>query len=179
MSKVIMGFSFDSEEEYFIAKKELEYINKLQDSITTNNPEYLLEIYNKIIRDGIFKTPIGMEYLRSIQLKLYEGKQIDNDRIQNIPAIVYKKTINSPKEAVHASDHKKNTPKGSKYKDLYIKMLIVNVALVIIIGIMFTISHNAEKFDEDYYRESIENEYIRWEQSLQERESALNGQENN
>lgn len=180
MSKVIMGFSFETEEEYALAKKELEYIGKIDEGVKTNNPEHLLEIYNKIIQDGIFKTPVGMEYLRNIQLRLSKNSQIDNSQIQNIPAIVYKKDVRLPQKQNHIDSNKNDKKRnGNKYKDYYIRMIIVNITLVIIIAIMFIISHNSKKFDEDYYRESIENEYISWEKSLQERESVLNESENN
>lgn len=169
MSKVFMGFEFQNEEEYITAKKELEYINKINGNIKTAKPEQLLEIYNKIVNDKMFRTPVGMEYLRNIQISLVKNKQIDKNMIQSIPAIVYNSGIKSVKE----------DKRFIKYKDLYTKMIIVNVALVLIIIVMFVISHNSKKFDEDYYRESIENEYIDWEQSIKERESIVKEKENN
>lgn len=185
MSKVIMGFEFQNEEEYITAKKELEYINKINENIKTAKPEQLLEIYNKIVNDKMFRTPVGMEYLRNIQLSLVKNKQIDKSRIQSIPAIVYNDEGDSKKSSVKTivnnSDSKslKENKKYIKYKDLYTKMIIVNVALVLVIIVMFVISHNSKKFDEDYYKESIENEYISWEQSIQERESIVKEKENN
>lgn len=184
MSKVIMGFEFHNEDEYIIAKKEMEYINKIKGNIKTTNPEHLLEIYNKIINDNIFRTPVGMEYLRNIQLSLAKNKQIDKNKIQSIPAIVYNNETYSKDSLKKAtvnnltSKTSKDDKNVAKYKDLYTKMLIVNVALVLIIVVMFVISHNSEKFDEEYYRESIENEYTNWEQSIKERESIVKEKEN-
>lgn len=177
MSKIIMGYEFENEDEYLIAKKEFDYINKINDNIKWDNPENVLELYNKIISDEMFKTPVGIEYLRNIQIKLTKNNRIDKEKIKSIPVVVYKKDRDKSNITVKAGTTGKASAHNSKYKDLYIKMLIVNAVLVFTIIIMFVISHNAKKFDEDYYKESIENEYISWEKSLQEREAAINEQE--
>lgn len=184
MSRVIMGFEFENEDDYFMAKKEMQYINKINGNIKTTNPEHLLEIYNKIIDDKIFKTPVGIEYLRNIQLSLVKNKQIDKSKIKNIPVIVYDSDADIKENFNRAVVKNLNSKisnakkKADKCKDLYIKMIIVNVALVLTITVMFVISHNSKKFDEDYYRESIENEYISWENSIKERESVIKEKEN-
>ena len=91
MNNIIMGFEFDDTESYNLAKKELDYINRLKENMNINHPDSLLEVYNRLINDEFFKTPVGMEFLRGMQKELYANKVIDNSKIRSIPAIVYNK----------------------------------------------------------------------------------------
>ena len=221
MKNVIMGFEFNNEENFNMAKKELDYTMHINENLNNLSSEKTLELYNKLIDDKLFKTPIGMEFLRKLQKKLFNDKTIDNSKIKSIPAIIYTEeatdnldksnrrdrknsgnsnnnnNINnsnvSNNKSSKSSNNKKNTVskenntranssgnkgKNNKYKDLYIKMLIINLALVITIVVMFVITKRADKFDEDYYRESIENEYVSWQKALEEKESSIAAKEN-
>lgn len=227
MKNVIMGFEFNNEENFNMAKKELDYTMHINEKLDTLSSEKTLELYNKLIDDKLFKTNIGMEFLRKLQKKLFEDKAIDNSKIKNIPATIYSeeandkpdnsnrrdrknsgasnnnnninnsnisnnkssksiKSSNNKKDIVSKENKKNNTRvnssgnkgKNNKYKDLYVKMLIINLALVITIVVMFVITKRANKFDEDYYRESIENEYVSWQKALEEKESSIVAKEN-
>lgn len=219
-----MGFEFNNEENFNMAKKELDYTMHINENLNNLSSEKTLELYNKLIDDKLFKTPIGVEFLRKLQKKLFNDKAIDNSKIKSIPAIIYTEestddsnmsnrrdrknsgnsnnnnNINnsnvSNNKSGNSSNNKKNTVSGNnkknntgtnssgskgknnKYKDLYIKMLIINLALVITIVVMFVITKRADKFDEDYYRESIENEYVSWQKALEEKESSIAAKEN-
>lgn len=222
MKNVIMGFEFNNEENFNMAKKELDYMMHINVNLDNLSSEKTLELYNKLIDDKLFKTPIGMEFLRKLQKKLFDDKAIDNSKIKNIPATIYIdettdnsdnsnrrdrrnsgnsnnnsnisnnkssksiKSSNNKKNIVSKENKKNNTGanssgnkgKNNKYKDLYVKMLIINLALVITIVVMFVITKRADKFDEDYYRESIENEYVSWQKALEEKESSIVAEEN-
>lgn len=204
MKNVIMGFEFNNEENFNMAKRELDYMMHINEKLDTLSSEKTLELYNKLIDDKLFKTNIGMEFLRKLQKKLFEDKAIDNSKIKNIPATIYSEEANdkpdnsnrrdrknsgasnNKKDIVSKENKKNNTRvnssgnkgKNNKYKDLYIKMLIINLALVITIVVMFVITKRANKFDEDYYRESIENEYVSWQKALEEKESSIVAEEN-
>ncbi len=62
---------------------------------------------------------------------------------------------------------------AQKYKDKFVKSLIVNIVLVIVIAAMFLIVKYSHRFDEQAFREQIENEYISWQNDLEERESYI------
>lgn len=181
--KVIMGFEFEDEVSYKLAKSELDKILKIKENYSVKSSKNLLEFYNRLIDETIFKTPVGMEYLRNIQKELYAKKDIDKQNIRNIPAIIYEEKGKDSASGNHirpvnTSSSVKGSKKTGKYKDLYIRMLIINVVLVVTIAVMFIITKHSEKYDLDYYRESIENDYINWENNLKEREAALEEQEN-
>ena len=84
-----MGFEFNNEENFNMAKKELDYMMHINVNLNNLSSEKTLELYNKLIDDKLFKTPIGMEFLRKLQKKLFDDKAIDNSKIKNIPATIY------------------------------------------------------------------------------------------
>lgn len=183
-NKVIRGFEFEDEVSYRLAKDELDKILKIKEEYSIKNSKTLLDFYNRLVEEHIFRTPVGMEYLRNLQKELYAKNDIDNNNIRNIPGIIHGEkgnenhNLGNKRKEETAPVIVKSSKKAEKYRDLYIKMLIVNVVLVITIAAMFVITKRAEKYDLDYYRESIENDYINWENNLKERESALVEQEN-
>ena len=175
--KILMGFEFEDEETYTHAKREVDNLQKIQKKYNIKSKEKVLEFYNKLIEEEIFVTPIGIEYLRKLQRELYDSENINNEDIRPIPA---KKNVEKADRSIDRSiiddTLGKAEKKVSKYKESYMKMLIVNLVLVIIIVVMFAITKRAEKYDLDYYRESIENDYINWENNLREREENLREQ---
>ena len=46
MKNVIMGFEFNNEENFNMAKKELDYTMHIKENLNNLNPEKTLELYN-------------------------------------------------------------------------------------------------------------------------------------
>lgn len=174
--KVIMGFEFKDEFSYNQAKDELEKIQKIKGDYNIKDIGQLLSLYNRLIDEEVYQTPVGITFLRTVQKELYGKVNTSKQSIRNIPAPLYGSRANGGNLKEKDTQNTKKETVG-KYKDLYIKMLIINAVLVVTIGIMFVITKHSEKYDLDYYRESIENDYINWENNLKERESALTQQE--
>ncbi|MBQ3546813.1 MAG: hypothetical protein IJA34_17785 [Lachnospiraceae bacterium] len=172
---VVMGYEFDNEKAYLAAKQEMEDILQLKIDYDVKTYNGYLEFYNSILDNKLNKTPIGIEYVRNMQRELLKNTK-DKSNIRNI-IITDSLNENEIKEKVISrKKHEKfkNLEKNlTKYKDLYVKMIIVNVILVATIIVMFIMSEKSEKYDLDYYRESIENEYLDWENNLKERESSI------
>ena len=177
---VVMGYEFDNEKAYLAAKQEMEEILQLKIDYDVKTYNGYLEFYNSIIDNKLDRTPIGIEYARNMQRELLKNTK-DKSIIRNI-MITDSLNENEIKEKVisrRKHEKFKNLEKNlTKYKDLYVKMIIVNVILVATIIVMFIMSEKSEKYDLDYYRESIENEYLDWENNLKERESSLEENEN-
>lgn len=177
---VVMGYEFDNEKAYLAAKQEMEEILQLKIDYDVKTYNGYLEFYNSIIDNKLDRTPIGIEYARNMQRELLKNTK-DKSIIRNI-MITDSLNENEIKEKVisrRKHEKFKNLEKNlTKYKDLYVKMIIVNVILVATIIVMFIMSEKSEKYDLDYYRESIENEYLDWENNLKERESSLKENEN-
>ena len=71
----VNGFIFESKEEAEKAKKEATAIKYIKSQTQMDNPDTVLELYNKILLKKMFETPVGIaflvelqEYLRTIHL---------------------------------------------------------------------------------------------------------------
>ena len=62
-SAVIAGFVFENEAEAEQAAKEAEGVKYIKSKTDMDNPEMVLQIYNKIIRQKLFETAVGFTYL--------------------------------------------------------------------------------------------------------------------
>ena len=172
---IVMGYEFENEKAYLAAKQEMEEILQLKIDYDVTTYNGYLDFYNSLLDNKLNKTPIGIEYVRNMQRELLKNTK-DKSIIRNI-MITDSLNENEIKEKVisrRKHEKFKNLEKNlTKYKDLYVKMIIVNVILVATIIVMFIMSEKSEKYDLDYYRESIENEYLDWENNLKERESSI------
>ena len=172
---VIMGYEFDNKASADTAKNELEMISKIKSQGNMSNHKIALSVYNKLLEDNLFKTPVGLEYLRSLQKELLAVKTIDKSEIKAIKINDEKNSEQQPDKKI--TEYSKNTDKtkkaAQKYKDKFVKSLIVNIVLVIVIAAMFLIVKYSHRFDEQAFREQIENEYISWQNDLEERESYI------
>lgn len=176
---VIMGYEFDNEKAYLAAKQELEDILQLKNQFDISSYKGCMEFYNSLMEKKLNRTPIGLEYARNIQRDLIKSSRVKND-VPNvmISESLDEKSLREKKKKRDKSENTKMLEKNMlKYKDLYVKMLIINAVLVVTIIAMFIISKKSEKYDVDYFRESIENDYLDWENNLKEREASVSAVE--
>ena len=83
--KNIDGFRFSDAEDADTARQELDRIKYIAERINEESPQAVLAVYNKSIQSNIFLTPVGLEYLRSLQRFLYKSEEIPDDQIMDIP----------------------------------------------------------------------------------------------
>ena len=67
---VVSGFAFYSEKDARLAEQERQKIAYLDKRIDRTNLESVLVIYKKALDDRVFRTPVGLEYLRELQGEL-------------------------------------------------------------------------------------------------------------
>ena len=58
------GFSFENKDEAEQAKKEIEGIRYIKTKTDMNDPEVILQVYNKMIGQKLFETAVGYSYLK-------------------------------------------------------------------------------------------------------------------
>ena len=139
---VIMGYEFENEKSYLAAKKEMEDILQLKIDYDVSTYNGYLDFYNSLLENKLNKTPIGLEYVRNMQRELLKNSKnkssIRNVMIsESLDENELREKVNSRKKSEKFKFLEKNL---TKYKDLYIKMIIVNVILVATIIIMFFMS---------------------------------------
>ena len=177
---IIDGFAFSDDADVSLAAAEIEKIKYIAGKMNMDNPRGVLAVYDKLITSGIFVTPVGYEYLRTLQSYLYKCKDIPDDAVKEIPVPVsYTRALNLRSEE---REEKLNAQREARtlrktFRNEYKISLIVNIILIIMVIAMFIITLKAENPNMINYRTAILNQYSEWEQELNERESAIKQKE--
>lgn len=183
---VVSGFAFYSEQEAEQAKKELEGIKYIKEKTDMSDPEMVLKIYNKMVREKMFITSVGYAYLSDLQEYLRSIPFIKSEDIPPIQVVhpslqeslkeekqKHKEKLDEVKKKA-AKQNKKKSDAEQKYKVSF----ILNMILIISVVGMFIISATSSHPTILNYEEELVNRYAAWEQELTEREAALREAEN-
>ena len=173
---VIDGYSFADSSDITIAEEEIKRIKYITSKINMDNPKAVLTVYDKLISSGIFVTPVGIEYLRTLQNFLFRSPEINDEDVRNIPvAISYSGALNKRSEdrERRMDEIRSNRTLRKTFRTEYKVSLIINVILFIAVIGMFIITLKADNPNMINYRTAIINQYSEWEQNLSEREEAL------
>lgn len=188
------GFSFENKDEAEQAKKEIEGIRYIKTKTDMNDPEVILQVYNKMIGQKLFETAVGYSYLKDLQEYLTTIPFIKNEDILPIPvthprleeSLKKQKREIAQKErvrAVRARQHEKKLAKIDRkaletesYGKLRIS-LCVNIILVVCVVAMFAMALTSDSPTIVDYQSKLLNRYASWEQELTEREKAVSEKE--
>ena len=144
------------------------------------DPKQIYILYNTMLDKELFKTPVGLDYLKELQQYLYINQEIPNEKIRPIP-------INSELQEMLSDSREMTKARGTirtltrqrdRYKDKFIKMIIVNVALVIIIAAMAVIMMTSSNPTIIDYENKLQDKYSGWEEELSSREAIIKEKEN-
>ncbi len=165
----IDGYVFLTEDDAKKAQSEKKRIDFIESKLDYTKPESILLIYKKAISERIFKTPVGIEYLRGMQRFLLENPQIDSEQVTPVP--IYYSFEQSVRERPEpARERIKPAKPDNKRKQGYTISVILNCALIVALIAMFMISLNAEQPNILNYEQALVNRYASWEQQLTQRE---------
>ena len=178
---IVDGFAFASEKEAEQAQKEREGIRYVKEKMNMNNPDMVLRIYNKMIREKMFTTSVGYAYLFDLQEYLRTNPYIKDEEILPIEVVHpslqegLKEEKQKHKEQLQEIKKKSNTKQvtNKELHNRYRLSLLVNLILAISVVFMFFISATSSHPTILNYEEEIINRYSAWEQELTERENAL------
>ena len=169
------GFSFENMKDARLASEERKKIAYLESRMSQAKPEEVLVIYEKAIQDRVFKTPVGIIYLRELQSFLLGAEEIENDRIPPIPIYVsFEGTI---REQTAPAKIRVKPAQQQKTVQLLPLSLIGNALLVIAVIAMFVITLMSDVPNILNYENALLNKYSTWEQELTEREQTIRGKE--
>lgn len=175
-----MGYSFLTERDAALAESEQRKVEYLEARIDYNNPESILRIYRKAIGDRIFKSPVGLFFLKHMQIYLINQPGIDSDTVDDIPLYVsfegeFREQGNPARSRVKPAE-----PKQAAKKSIALPVsIIMNICLAAAVIAMFAITLNADQPNILNYEKVITNRYAAWEQELTERENAVRERELN
>lgn len=170
------GFMFINEQDARLAVQERKKIEYLEARMDYSRPEHILAVYEKAIRDRVFKTPVGVQYLKRLQTYLCEQTEIKGDEIPPIPLYL-----------TYCAELRDNTspakqrirPSGKKQRNSYgfPVSVILNVLLVIAIISMFLIMLQSDQPNIINYKRVLVNQYAAWDQELDQREEVIRQKE--
>lgn len=171
----VEGFLFDTRKDAEQAKLELKKIQYLNQNMNYENIDKVLKLYNKMLDERQFKTPIGWTYMLNIRELLLKA-QVSEEEVRPVPLYTVF-TYDAMKEAPVKQRVKPAPKKKEPLKARYTYSLIVNALLLICVIVMFIIALKGETPNIINYRNNILNEYSSWEQDLTERENAVREKE--
>jgi hypothetical protein len=169
---VVGGYTFKTKQEAQEAKDEMNAIKYLSGKTDSKDPKQVYVLYNKIIDRQLFYTSIGLNYLKNLQQFLYNSPDIPDDKIKPIPvksetqiAIDRRRERNEHRSELHTL-----SIQVAKYKNNYMRIMIVNVFLVIALIAMFFILKTGSN-------SNVQNKYSSWQTELESKEAKLKEKE--
>lgn len=171
------GYQFYTEKDAQIAAAERKKIEYLEARIDYSRPDSILLVYEKTIHERLFKTPVGLDYLKGLRDFLLEQPDIDP---QNVPDIPLYSTFSG--EVRDKSNPARNRIKpardaGEEMKTRFTISVILNILLALAIISMFTITLRSDNPNVLNYERVLTNKYAQWEQELKERENVIREKE--
>ena len=176
---MVGGYEFNTKEYAQLAKDELNAIKYVSAKTNTKDPKQVYNLYNKIIERKLFSTQIGMNYLKQLQTFLYKSSEIPNDKIQPIPINAdTQEALDKRKEQIEFKSELRNLSiQVAKYRNNFIRAMVLNIILVIVIIAMFVILKTSSNPNILNYEVTIQNRYAQWQQELQSEEESLKARE--
>lgn len=172
-------YEFNTKEDAQLAKDELNAIKYVSAKTNTKDSKQVYNLYNKIIERKLFSTQIGMNYLKQLQTFLYKSSEIPNDKIQPIPINAdTQEALDKRKEQIEFKSELRNLSiQVAKYRNNFIRAMVLNIILVIVIIAMFVILKTSSNPNILNYEVTIQNRYAQWQQELQSEEESLKARE--
>ncbi len=178
------GYLFSSRERAKDAKKEAEAVAYIKEQTNLRDPDIVLKLYNRLLDEEVFDTPVGIAFLRDLQEHLRMVPYIKREDIRPIPgdSLVVEKEVDKVKakaetakkkqEAVYARENS-----GAYRTKYHVALFFAIVFALAIIGIYAITAFSGNSVTIANYEEELINKYASWEQELSEKEQELNQRE--
>lgn len=172
---VVDGYLFGSLEDAELAQAEKNKIDYLNKHMEEGQPQKVITVYNRLVADKIFKTPIGWGYMHELQGRLLESG-IAADQLQNIPLY----TVFSHREEPVMPIRQRIKPAKVKpdYRIAGFRTAVtVSIVMAVLVILLFLIALKSPNPNAVNYEKVIQNKYAAWEQELTDREAVVREKE--
>lgn len=159
----VEGFLFESKSQSEEAKKEALGVHYIKENTSMDSPQVVLKLYNRLIAQEMFRTPIGINFLCELRLMLLASSEIKQEEIQPIPI---------PRNRTHRETEQPKPRKNYK-KAFRIAATLAVVFGISVVGMFFIIKLSKNNVNIINYRNQIIDEYQGWEKELEEKENFL------
>ncbi len=173
---IVGGFFFGSFEDAEAANKELKNAQYLEERLGSMTRTQMKSVYDKMLDEKVFRTPVGWEYLKYLKNRLMDAG-VPEEEIRPVP--LYVNFAGQADDGPHIALERirPSRRQARTLKDSLRISVAVNVLLVILVGVMFYITLKSDNPNILNYKEAIVNQYAAWEQELSEREKAVRERE--
>lgn len=172
--RIVDGFSFYTNQDADLADLERKKIAYLEARMDYSNPDSILRIYEKAIQDKIFKTPVGIFYLKHLREFLLEQEEIAPEDIEPIPLY---HTFGKEAKTTKVKEGENEAEQKEKKSAALSFSVVLNLLLAAAVVAMFAIALNAGQPNILNYERVITDRYATWEQELSEREQVIREKE--
>lgn len=174
---LVSGYSFGSEQDAETARTEGRKIEYFREKTKGRSPGNLLALYDKLLDEKVFKTPVGWEYLRQLQMQLQQAG-ISKELIRPIPMHI-NFSYNPGEEIENAvvKQRIRQTRVQNNQNNKFRISLCINILLAVLVAAMFVITLQSDNPNILNYKQAVTNQYASWEQELTERENKIRDKE--
>ena len=187
------GFVFRTKKEAALAQREIEGTKYLRQKLDMENPNAVFSIYQNLIEQDLFETPVGYCFLKELRDYLLMIPVISNEEVLAIP-IRYPQTEEEEKkqkkeqkkeeqrkerqkEKEKAKNRKGQKKEGKNYKGRCQFFMVTSLILLISVVSMMLLAATSDNVNILNYENKLIDKYSSWEQELEEREQAVKEQE--
>ena len=187
------GFVFRTKKEAELAQREIEGTKYLRQKLDMENPNAVFSIYQNLIEQDLFETPVGYCFLKELRDYLLMIPAISNEEVLAIP-IRYPQTEEEEKkqkkeqkkeeqrkerqrEKEKAKNKKEQKKEGKNYKGRCQFFMVTSLILLISVVSMMLLAATSDNVNILNYETKLIDKYSSWEQELEEREQAVKEQE--
>lgn len=187
------GFVFRTKKEAELAQREIEGTKYLRQKLDMENPNAVFSIYQNLIEQDLFETPVGYCFLKELRDYLLMIPAISNEEVLAIP-IQYPQTEEEEKkqkkeqkkeeqrkerqrEKEKAKNKKEQKKEGKNYKGRCQFFMVTSLILLISVVSMMLLAATSDNVNILNYENKLIDKYSSWEQELEEREQAVKEQE--
>lgn len=187
------GFVFRTKKEAELAQREIEGTKYLRQKLDMENLNAVFSIYQNLIEQDLFETPVGYCFLKELRDYLLMIPAISNEEVLAIP-IRYPQTEEEEKkqkkeqkkeeqrkerqrEKEKAKNKKEQKKEGKNYKGRCQFFMVTSLILLISVVSMMLLAATSDNVNILNYENKLIDKYSSWEQELEEREQAVKEQE--
>ena len=166
------GYLYGNDEDVQLAKEEKKKALFIESKINYDDLQTTLKVYEKAIKEKVFRTPAGHEFLKKMRAEMIR-RGMPIEKICPIPLYqVYSKDVETRPIRIFQVKESKDDSREMLQKSIWL-----NIALVVLVIGMFLITMFGENTNIINYRYKIQNEYSIWQQELEEREAIIREKE--
>ncbi len=173
----VSGYCFGSLQDAKEARNESQTIAYFKEKTRGRTAGNLLALYDKLLDEKVFKTPVGWEYLKQLQEEILKS-DISPDQVRPITlytGFTYRVQEDAQKAAIRQAEAIAQRKEKKDYR--FRVSLCVNFLLAVLVAGMFLITLKSDNPNILNYKQVLTNQYASWEQNLTERENRIREKE--